>query len=154
PPRVPSEGEAEHFVWHSCCSLSRVTRSTFFAWLLLVFSCSRAHAGDRAYVSNESAGTVSVIDVATDRVVDTVAVGGRPGGIVAAPDGRSVLVAMSRSVAMLDTATLQVTRLAPPGADPHGFALVAISPDGRFAYVTAETSNRVSVIDTAKAAVV
>ncbi len=55
-----------------------------------------AGAAERAYVTNEKAGTVSVIDVATRAVVATIPVGGRPRGIHAAPDGRTVHEAISR----------------------------------------------------------
>ena len=38
--------------------------------------------GKTAYVSNQSAGTVSVLDVATRAVVKTVLVGAKPNGMV------------------------------------------------------------------------
>ena len=47
------------------------------------------------WVSNERSGSLTVIDSATDRVVSTVAVGGRPRGIQVAPDDRTVYVAVS-----------------------------------------------------------
>ncbi|MGZ8456123.1 MAG: hypothetical protein ACXWZ4_05950, partial [Gemmatirosa sp.] len=50
-----------------------------------------------AYVSNEGSGEISVIDVATDSVVATIAVGTRPRGVRVTPDGRTVFVALSGS---------------------------------------------------------
>jgi YVTN family beta-propeller protein len=54
-----------------------------------------AAAGYHVYVTNEHDGTVTVIDGATFKVVETIPVGKRPRGIHASPDGRSVFVAMS-----------------------------------------------------------
>src|ERR1700759_846017 len=61
---------------------------------LAVSSCARRH-GPLAYVSNERAGTVSVIDTTTDSVVSTIKVGARARGIHLSPDGGSVWVALS-----------------------------------------------------------
>src|SRR5882724_8113369 len=47
------------------------------------------------FVSNEKAGTVTVIDGADFKVSGTITVGKRPRGIHASPDGRTVYVALS-----------------------------------------------------------
>ena len=52
---------------------------------------------------------------------------------------------------MIDTATNTVVATVPVGTNPIG---VAITPDGKHAYVTNFTSNNVSVIDTATNTVV
>ncbi len=52
---------------------------------------------------------------------------------------------------MIDTATNTVIATVPVGIAPNG---VAITPDGKFAYVGNEYSSTVSVIDTATNAVV
>jgi PQQ-dependent catabolism-associated beta-propeller protein len=118
--------------------------------------CTRAQAGDRAYVSNERAGTVSVIDVQSDRVIETVSIGGRPRGIAATADGRSLFVALSHGrdgadstaegIARLDTATLRVTGLAPVGNDPEGFAVGERPPR---LYAANEDAGTASVTDLA-----
>ncbi len=46
---------------------------------------------------------------------------------------------------MIDTGTAAVTRRIPVGGNP---AAVAVTPDGRSAYVTSDASNTVSVVDT------
>src|SRR6185437_5574178 len=58
-------------------------------------SPARAAAGYEIFVSNEHAGTVSVIDGGTFKVLDTITVGKRPRGIHASPDGKTVYVALS-----------------------------------------------------------
>jgi YVTN family beta-propeller protein len=49
--------------------------------------------GDRLYVSNVNCGAVTVIDVATNRPVETIRVGIQPGLMTATPDGRTIYVA-------------------------------------------------------------
>ena len=46
-----------------------------------------------AYITNNGSDTVSVIDTATNTVVDTVAVGANPFGVAVHPDGNTVYVA-------------------------------------------------------------
>uniref|UniRef100_UPI000A96E89D YncE family protein n=1 Tax=Rhodococcus marinonascens TaxID=38311 RepID=UPI000A96E89D len=49
--------------------------------------------GTRAYVTNVGDGTVSVIDTATNTVVETVPVGAAPQGVAITPDGSRAYVA-------------------------------------------------------------
>ena len=50
-----------------------------------------------AYVTNEDSRELSVVDVATSRVLATIEVGTRPRGVRATTDGRTVFVALSGS---------------------------------------------------------
>jgi YVTN family beta-propeller protein len=64
-----------------------------------------------AYVTNTGAGTLSMINTVTDRVVNTVAVsGGYPEGAAITPDGQYVyLVAVgSNSTLVFDTSTQSI----------------------------------------------
>src|SRR5512141_21180 len=54
----------------------------------LVLATGVTAAAPRAYVPNEGSATVSVIDTATDRVVDTLKIGQKPRGIAIGRDGR------------------------------------------------------------------
>src|SRR5262249_17427486 len=93
--------------------------------------------------------TVSVIDTETRAVVATVAVGHRPTGVAATPDGRFAYVTsvVSRSVSVIDTATRTVTATVPVDDGPPG---VAAAPDGRHAYLTsAWLPGTVTELDTA-----
>ncbi|MGB6306972.1 MAG: beta-propeller fold lactonase family protein [Steroidobacteraceae bacterium] len=49
----------------------------------------------QVWVSNEKSGDVTVIDANSNQVLATIAVGKRPRGIHAAPDGKTVYVALS-----------------------------------------------------------
>jgi YVTN family beta-propeller protein len=84
--------------------------------------------GQRLYVSNGGAGSVSVVDVTSRAVVATVRqVGARPWGLDLTPDGRKLYVANgpSNDVTAIDTATLEVVARIPVGGSPWG---VAVSP--------------------------
>jgi YVTN family beta-propeller protein len=101
-----------------------------------------------AYITNNGANTVSVIDTATNRVTATVPVGSEPAGVAVTPDGSKVFVANldSNTVSVIDTATNGVTATVPVGSAPEG---VAVTPDGSKVFVANLFSNTVSVIDTA-----
>ena len=61
-----------------------------------VFSTAAAGAGDyQVFVSNEKAGTVTVISGSDWKVTATIPVGKRPRGIHASPDGKIIYVALS-----------------------------------------------------------
>ena len=109
----------------------------------------RAQAAPFAYITNQGANSVSVIDVATNTVTATVTgLGTNPGGIGVSPDGTRVYVANqgSASVSVIDTATNTVTTNVTVGPTPVG---VAVTPDGTRVYVANLGSNDVSVISTA-----
>ena len=117
-----------------------------------------AHAQTFAYVTNQSDGTVSAIDTATNTVVANITVGVIPVGVAITPDGTQAYVANFGShfvsdgtVSVIDTATNTVVATIPVGANPFG---VAITPDGTRAYVVSEESGTVSVIDTSTNTVV
>jgi YVTN family beta-propeller protein len=106
-----------------------------------------------AYVAGFEAGTVTVIDTATNTVVATVPVGVGPFGVAATPDGRRVYVTNSGgpySVSVIDTATNAVVATVPATPTPLG---VAVAPDGRFAYALIDGTGVAYAIDTATNAV-
>lgn len=101
-----------------------------------------------------SDGSVSVVDLTTNREVVQIPVGLHPSGIAATPDGKHVLVANANSdtLSVIETASNKVvetisTRPAEKllfGSDPNA---IAISPDGKTAYVANGTNNAVGVIE-------
>ena len=118
------------------------------------FFASVSLAQYHAYVTNPGdwgvdAGTVSVIDLATNAVVATVPVGKYPQGVAVNPAGTAAYVANSETndVTVVDTVTYRTTTI-PVGTTPCG---VAIHPDGTRIYVAnvGDSTNTVSVIDRA-----
>jgi YVTN family beta-propeller protein len=103
-------------------------------------------AGNRVYVANINANTVTVINPATNAVVATVAVTSSPTVLAASPNGAKVYVAGNNTVSVIDTATNGVTNIFVGGGQSYG---IAVSPDGSKVYVTQGGTNSVGVINTA-----
>lgn len=123
--------------------------------------------GKYAYITNFGSNnfspvgtTVSVVDLRSNTITATILVGIQPSGLAISPDGRLAyvsnyntlyeaadcndLTAFQGTVSIID---LQTNTVIPPTIDVGlSPAEIAISPNGKFAYVTNYTSNTVSVI--------
>ena len=92
--------------------------------------------GRTVYVSGDGTSSVDVIDTATDKVVKSINVGKAPNGVALTPDDQLLMVTVygEDRIAFIDTSTQTVVaNLAVP--KPH---TVAISPNGKLAYVTVQ----------------
>ena len=150
--RQKAKGISEH--------APRARRLSFllFAFCLLPFAfaaCAAKPRGPLAYVTNERDGTVTVIDTATDRVVETWRIGGRLRGVRLSKDGRTVYVASStpagkpydpreNHAAAIDAATGRVVATYEVGTDPEQLAVL---PDGSRLYASNEDAGTATVID-------
>lgn len=120
---------------------------------------------ERVYVSNETAGTVAVIDPVTGAIEAAIPVGKRPRGLKVSRDGTTLYVALSGSpiappgvdestlppadrsadgIGVVDLTTRTAIRTIHSGQDPEAFDL---SPDGRWLYVSNEETAEMSVVD-------
>jgi len=131
-----------------------IARASSFSVMSIVCAARLAAAAPFAYVANDGFGTVSVIDVETKAVVATISLsaGSSPSRLAVSPDGMRVYVATGSALAVIDTATNTVTIPAIPVG--FGTRSVALTPDGRFAYVAVQFDGRVAVVDTTANAVV
>jgi PQQ-dependent catabolism-associated beta-propeller protein len=110
--------------------------------------------GKLVYVTSEVANLVHVIDVATRRVVKNVPVGKRPRRFLLAGDALWVSNELDGSVSVIRTAdhTVQATiPFLPQGMRAEDVTPVgmALSPDGRTAYVGLGRANHVAAVDVA-----
>jgi YVTN family beta-propeller protein len=112
-----------------------------------------SHDGSRLYVSNWSSRSVSVIDTASNRVVQTIAVGSNPNDMVLGADARlyvacsgdnTVHVIDTRSGAVIERISTTLHPRAPEGSTPDALALDA--KRGRL-YVANADNNDVAVVD-------
>jgi YVTN family beta-propeller protein len=138
-------------------------------------------AGDRAYVSNwggrraaggdvtadssgtpvivnpangvATSGTVSVVDLAQNKEIATIAVGLHPCGLALSRDGRRLYVANANSdtVSVVNTANnavMETISVSPAEGLPFGSApnALALSPDERTLYVADGGNNAVAVV--------
>ena len=118
--------------------------------LAAVLFTRAAEAQPFIYVTNQASDDVSIIDGATNTVVDTVVVGDRPFGVAFSPDSTRAYVtnSFSSELSVIDTSTRTVIdTIALPGALD-----VEVTPDGARAFVTG--GGRVIGIDTATNTVV
>jgi YVTN family beta-propeller protein len=105
--------------------------------------------GNRLYVSGETAGDLSVIDVTTRTVVARhVHGGGDAMGLTLTADGKTLYAAAgeNKTVLKIDTVTNKpVATIALPGIVHES----TLTLDGRFLYTTLRKVNKIAVVDTA-----
>jgi len=102
-----------------------------------------------AYVANSGSNDISVINLSTNTVVQTIPLplGSFPQEIVATPDGRKLYVTNigNGTVSVINTATNAIKRtiILPGGAGPQG---IAITPDGSKTFVVDSFNDNIVVI--------
>jgi YVTN family beta-propeller protein len=98
--------------------------------------------------ANQTAGTVSLVKVATGKVHSETPCGRRPSALALTPDGKRVLVSgtYSGDVTVFERTgdRLHCVATIDVGFEPRG---IAIAPDGSRAYVALTTANAVAVLD-------
>jgi len=106
-----------------------------------------AYAQLRAYVTNASPNSVTVIDTATNAATKTINLPARPFDIAVTPDGSRAYVVhtVAGSVSVLDLVSGTLLTTLAVGPFPQG---VAITPDGLQAWVVIGDGNEVVVLDT------
>jgi PQQ-dependent catabolism-associated beta-propeller protein len=102
--------------------------------------------GKRLYLSNEDAGTASIIDTASGRHVATLIVGTEPEGATASPDGRLVYVTAETSnvISVIDAKQEKTSANILVDARPRA---VVFTRDASKAWATAELGGTVMLID-------
>ena len=103
--------------------------------------------GRTAWAANAQDGTISIVDLAAHRVVQTLDAGVRSANrLKFTPDGRRVLVSMlaSPEVAVFDVAARKEVKRVRVGS---GAAGIQMQPDGARAYVACTPDDYVAIID-------
>ena len=102
--------------------------------------------GSKLVAANTDAGTASVVDLKSRKLIREFPVGDRPEGAAWVPGTETALVTLYNSdgVAVVDTAAGRVARTIPVADEPYG---VVVTADGRFAYVSHDYPGTISEID-------
>src|SRR5262245_39178631 len=110
-------------------------------------ACGLAEAGT-AYVSNEGSGTVTAIDVDTNKVTGTLRNAKRPRGIAIAKDGSRLYLSDQTANALVVVDLSKATTLATIalGSSPEA---IYLSPDGKWLSAAIEEDDQVFIIDVA-----
>jgi len=158
--------------------MNPTTRLTLSMWMLIAVAamsgCSNSLEGTAGtlYVTNEISGDLSVIDVATERVVATIPLGKRPRGLRASPDGSLAYVALSGSpiagpgvdetklpppdkradgIGIVDLRARRLLKVLAAGSDPEQ---LDVSADGKLLFVANEDTGQARAIDAASGEIV
>ena len=103
-----------------------------------------------AYITNAYDYTVSVINVATNTVIDTIDLSVPPQGVAVSPDGNKVYITgtywLSSSVSVVNTATNTVSTIIPSGGS--GSFGISVNNNGSKLYVANSSDVTVTVINT------
>ncbi|MBI4061889.1 MAG: hypothetical protein HY403_10690 [Elusimicrobia bacterium] len=102
----------------------------------------------KAYVVNQDAASISVLDLPGRRVLGEIVVGPRPSHAAVSPDGKLIFVSSTHGdrVDVVDLSLGRVIRSLPASHEPYG---VALSTDARKLFVANSLSDTVSVIEPA-----
>lgn len=122
-------------------------KKTFRPLLLGAALLSAPAFADVAYISNEKDNSLSLIDLNTLEVKQTIEVGQRPRGIVFSKDYTKLYICASDddTVQIMDVATGEIIDTLPSGEDPEQFSL---APNDRHLYIANEDDALVTVVDT------
>jgi YVTN family beta-propeller protein len=110
--------------------------------------------GRELWTANAGDGTVSIIDIAGKKVVETLPANIRTANrLKFTPDGKLVFISMlnNSDVAVLDAATHKEVKRIPTG---KGAAGIQMQPDGSHVFVSCTPDNYVAVIDPKTLAIV
>jgi YVTN family beta-propeller protein len=103
--------------------------------------------GKQLWTSNSRAGTISIIDLASKKVVDTIAADvASANRLKFTPDGRYALISLlgAPDLVIVDTATHKVVQRVPIG---HGAAGIQMEPNGNRAFIACTPDDYVVVLD-------
>ena len=105
--------------------------------------------GTQLYISNEDVSAVSIVDIASGKVVKSLAMGAQPEGVKVTPDGKQVWVTSEETgtISVLDPVAGAIIKTFKVGHRPRNIAFL---PDGSRAYINAENDGTVVLVDARK----
>jgi YVTN family beta-propeller protein len=107
----------------------------------------------RLYVGNSRGDDVSIVDLASLKVIADIKLGDRIHGVTVQPDGKRLFVTVEsdHTLRIIDTATKQIVGNVKVSGRPNQ---VAVTPDGKYVAVPIRDGDKVDIVDVAKQEVV
>src|SRR5215469_16065240 len=120
----------------------------------LLASCAvTVMAQNLLYVGNSRGDDVSIVDLATLKVVGDIKLGDRIHGVTVQPDGKRLFVTVEsdHTLRIIDTGSRQTVGTVKVSGRPNQ---VAVTPDGKYAVVPIRDGDKVDIVDVVKQEVV
>jgi YVTN family beta-propeller protein len=107
----------------------------------------------RLYVGNSRGDDVSIVDLASLKVIGDIKLGDRIHGVAVQPDGKRLFVTVEsdNTLRIIDTATRQTVATVKVSGRPNQ---VAVTPDGKYVAVPIRDGDAVDIVEVAKQKVV
>jgi YVTN family beta-propeller protein len=120
---------------------------------LLAWCAATATAQNLLYVGNSRGDDISVVDLASLKVIGDIKLGDRIHGVTVQPDGKRLFVTVEsdHTLRIVDTASRQQVGSVKVSGRPNQ---VAVTPDGKYAVVPIRDGDKVDIVDVAKQEVV
>jgi YVTN family beta-propeller protein len=120
---------------------------------MLAWGAATATAQNLLYVGNSRGDDISIIDLATLKVVGDIKLGDRIHGVAVQPNGKRLFVTVEsdHTLRIVDTASRQQVGSVKVSGRPNQ---VAVTPDGKYAVVPIRDGDKVDMVDVAKQRVV
>jgi YVTN family beta-propeller protein len=133
-------------------------RRNSYLLVMMLLGCLPAHGQTatqnlRLYVGNSRGDDVSVVDMASFKVIGDIKLGERVHGVAVEPDGRRLFatVESDHTLRIVDTATQHEVATVKVSGRPNQ---VAVTPDGKYVVVPIRDGDKVDIVDVAKQKVV
>ena len=125
----------------------RVLSTIYLSILFISAAFSGIAYAKKALVTGERSGTLTIVDLDTDRLLKTIRVGKVPHAIGVMPDEKHAYIGNrgSNSISVVDLAGDEPVKTIPLN---HTVMNLEVSPDSRFLSANSRTEPRVSLIDT------
>jgi YVTN family beta-propeller protein len=125
----------------------RMLLTCLLAW------CASTAAAQNLYVGNSHGDDISIIDLASLKVVGDIKLGDRIHGVTVQSDGKRLFVTVEsdHTLRIIDTTSRQMVGSVTVSGRPNQ---VAVTPDGRYAVVPIRDGDKVDIVDVAKLQIV
>ncbi len=116
-----------------------------FLFGIILLCHSPVPAGTYAYITNQGADSLSIIDIEQQALIATIPVGHRPAGIAVSHIDSRVYVSNpeSKDISVINTKNRSVIKNVPVGEGPVG---IALSPDSNYLYIADWYKNALFVL--------